>query len=63
MTFRRVRIFEGDWAFRTERLIGRARTVMNDQLVLGLPATQLSLPGFHTRREGGRQTSGEGIPG
>ncbi len=60
---RRVRVFEHDWAFRTEQLIRRAQAVLNDlELTLGLP--QPSFPGLqkrqYTRCEGRRQPSGKG---
>ena len=44
ITARRVRLFDPDWAFRTERLIGRAQAVMNDlELALGLPTPRALL--------------------
>jgi len=41
ITARRVRLFDDDWASRTQQLIHRAQAVMNDlERTLGLPGTQ-----------------------
>jgi aminoglycoside phosphotransferase (APT) family kinase protein len=53
---RRVPLFDHDWASRTEQLIRRAWTVMNDlELVLGLPATHYRCGGPHDLSERGNQ--------
>jgi aminoglycoside phosphotransferase (APT) family kinase protein len=56
MTARRVPLFDPHWGVRTERLIGRAWTVMNDLLlVLGLPAMHSGCGGPHELSARGSQ--------